>query len=74
MNLLLKTRLNFTQVKFVYFFRGCFPVFMRMIAGYRQVKTKKGRKETQKCPDNIFLSEHLYLNSSPTDRHQYAKV
>ena len=56
----LKAYLNFTRIRFESFFRGCFSVFTRRIAGYlTRENREKDRKRTQKRPDSIFLLENL---------------
>ena len=45
----LKAYLNFTRIRFESFFRGCFSVFRRIIAGYLTSENgKKDRKKAQK--------------------------
>ena len=45
----LKAYLNFTRIRFESFFRGCFSVFTRRIAGYlTRENRKKDRKKTQR--------------------------
>ena len=45
----LKAYLNFNWIRFESFFRGCFSVFTRRIAGYlTRENRKKDRKKTQR--------------------------
>ena len=55
-----RTCLNFALPQFENCFRGCFPVFTRMIAGYLTSENgKTDRKQTQKGRIKILASENL---------------
>ena len=49
----LKAYLNFTRIRFESFFRGCFSVFTRRIAGYLTRKTEK--KTGRKHKDDLII-------------------